>query len=195
MDILEFIDTIILGILNELGYFAPILACFLIVIESIIPILPLSVFITINAYYLGDIFGFIISYIFTIIGCYISYKFCNSKLRSHYYYMLDKKEHKRLNRITKRIVNLKLEELALIIAMPFTPAFMVNIAAGVSGIDRRKYVVSLVIGKIFLIIFWQFIGTSLIDSFNNPLLLIKIVILMVVVYIISKIINKKFRLE
>ena len=60
MSIFEFINTIVENVMNDLGAFAPVLACFLIIIESIFPILPLSLFITINGYYMGYIPGFII---------------------------------------------------------------------------------------------------------------------------------------
>ena len=122
MSIFEFINTIVENVMNDLGAFAPVLACFLIIIESIFPILPLSLFIAINAYYMGYIPGFIISYVLTCVGCYISYSFCSNKLKTHYYNMLDKTEHRKLKRFTKQIQKLKLEELSLIIAMPFTPA-------------------------------------------------------------------------
>lgn len=195
MNIFEFINTIVSNIMNDLGAFAPVLACLLIVIESIFPILPLSLFITINAYYMGYIPGFIVSYILTCIGCYISYSFCSNKLKKHYYNMLDKSEYKKLKRFTKQIQKLKLEELSLIIAMPFTPAFLVNIASGLAGIDRKKYLISIMIGKVSLVLFWEFIGTSLIESINNPVTLIEIVLFMMVAFIISKIVGKKFRME
>ena len=78
MNIFEFINTIVNNVMNDLGAFAPVLACFLIIIESIFPILPLSLFITVNAYYMGYIPGFILSYIFTCVGCFISYSFCSN---------------------------------------------------------------------------------------------------------------------
>lgn len=195
MNIFEFINTIVENIMNDLGMFAPVLACFLIIIESIFPILPLSLFITINAFYMGYVPGFIVSYILTCLGCYISYSFCSNKLKKHYYNMLDKSEHKKLKRITKQIQKLRLEELSLIIAMPFTPAFLVNIAAGLAGIDKKKYIISIIIGKISLVLFWEFIGTSLIESINNPIILIEIELFMLVAFIISKIVSKKFRME
>ena len=195
MNIFEFVNTIVENVMNDLGAFAPILACFLIVIESIFPILPLSLFITVNAYYMGYVPGFIVSYVLTCVGCYISYLFCSNKLKKHYYNMLDKSEHKKLKRITKQIQKLKLEELTLIVAMPFTPAFLVNIAAGLVGIDKKKYIISIIIGKISLVVFWEFIGTSLIESINNPVTLIEIGLFMLVAFIISKIVSKKFRME
>ena len=69
MSIFEFINTIVENVMNDLGAFAPVLACFLIIIESIFPILPLSLFIAINAYYMGYIPCFIISYVLTCVGC------------------------------------------------------------------------------------------------------------------------------
>ena len=61
MEILSDIDNIINNIMNNTGAFAPILACLLILVESMLPILPLAVFITINFYYMGTVTGFLIS--------------------------------------------------------------------------------------------------------------------------------------
>lgn len=95
-----------------------------------------------------------------------------------------------------RVTNkLKLEQLTLLIAIPFTPAFMVNIAAGLSNMDAKKYLISIIIGKIFLVYFWGFIGTGLIESIQNPKILIKIAIYLVISFVISKIINRKFKIE
>ena len=55
MNILEFIDTIVTNLMNDIGAFAPILAGLLIIIESMLPILPLALFITINFYYMGSL--------------------------------------------------------------------------------------------------------------------------------------------
>ena len=86
--------------------------------------------------------------------------------------------------------NLKFEQLTLLIANPFTPAFMINIVAGLSSMKKRKFISSILIGKIFLVIFWGFIGTSLIDSLKDPFKILYVVVLSVLAYIVSKIINK-----
>jgi uncharacterized membrane protein YdjX (TVP38/TMEM64 family) len=176
----------------SLGSFAPILACFLIMIESILPVLPLSVFITINFYYLGSVVGFIISWVFTCLGCFISFKLCRTKFKIYVDRFLNKKDHQRINKLMKSLNNLKIEQLTVIIAVPFTPAFLVNIASGLSNMEQKKYLISIVVGKVFLVYFWGFIGTSLIESFKNPLILIKIVIYILLAFVISKLVNKKF---
>ena len=81
--------------------------------------------------------------------------------------------------------------LVTIIAIPFTPAFMVNIAAGLAKLDTKKYLISLLIGKIFMVYFWGFVGVSLIESLKNPYILIKVAIMVLIAYLIA-IITKKF---
>ena len=79
------IDIWLTNFLMSIGLLGYVLSCFCILIESIIPVLPLSVFITLLFYKFGSLFGFIISYIFTVLGCIISYKIFNSKIRRKNY--------------------------------------------------------------------------------------------------------------
>ena len=195
MEFLKDIDVIINNVFNSLGVFAPVLACLLILVESMLPVLPLAVFITINFYYMGTITGFLISWLLTCAGCYLSFKLCRTKFKSHFDKMLDKNEHKQLKRMMRLFNDIKLEQLAIIIAIPFTPAFLVNIAAGLSNMNRKKFITAIFIGKLFMVYFWGFIGTSLLESLKNPAILIKIAIAMLVAFIVSKIVNKHFRLE
>ena len=51
------------------------------------------------------------------------------------------------------------------------------------------------LGKISLVYFWGYIGTSLIESLKNPIILIRIFFLVLVMYIISQFVNKKVNLE
>ena len=189
------IDIILTNFLMSIGVWGYILSAFLIVVESIIPVLPLSVFITLLFYKLGFIIGFILSYIFTIIGCLISYKLFNSKLRLKLENYILKNDRARLDKVIKNINKVKFVNLCLIIALPFTPAFMVNIACGLANVNRKKYILSLLIGKIFLVVFWGLIGTSIITSIKNPINLIYIGILLLLCFIVSRIVSKKEGLE
>lgn len=79
VEILENLDTYSEMLLNNLGIWGAVLSCFLITIESILPILPLCVFVTFNFITFGNFFGFIISWAFTILGlcfhlCYLEQK-------------------------------------------------------------------------------------------------------------------------
>lgn len=163
----------------------------IIVLESIIPIIPLSVFIGINAYNFGNVFGFIISYIATICGCLLSYSIFRFLIKDKIYFL----KKKNISYYVDKFNNIKLSTLVLILALPFTPAFVVNISAGLSNINFKKFLLALFIGKLATIYFWGYIGTGLIDSIKNPIILIKIFVLLFVSYIICKIIGKIFNLE
>ena len=185
------IDIWLTNFLINIGILGYILSCFCILIESIVPILPLSVFITLLFYKLGIILGFLISYIFTVIGCFMSYKIFNSKLRFKLENHIDKNNRKRLNKLLKRINRIKFNNLCLLIALPFTPAFLINIAAGLANIDKKKYIYSLLVGKVFLIIFWGLVGTSLINSIKKPINLLYCIFLLIACFIISKLVEKR----
>ncbi len=188
------IDTFIETTLQGLGVWGPIVGCFFILIESMIPILPLFVFITLNFLAFGNILGFIISWIFTCIGCFISFMLFRKKVQTWLFKRI-KKQGLISEHTIDVITNLKFEQLTTIIAVPFTPAFLVNIAAGLSKMSTKKFVGSLLIGKIFLVGFWGFVGTSLLESIRHPINLVKVVILLVAAYIVSRIVSKKFRIE
>ena len=60
--------------------------------------------------------------------------------------------------------------------------------------DTKKFMTGILIGKLFMVYFWAFIGTSLVQSLTNPIIIIRVVIMMIIAYIISKIVTKKFGL-
>lgn len=187
------IDNIIHQFLLSIGIFGPILGCFLILIESILPILPLFVFITINFLVFGPVVGFLLSWIFTILGCLLSFFLFRCKFKNWF----DKKikNGKQLKKVMQVVDKLKCEQLTAIIAVPFTPAFLVNIAAGLSKMPIKKFLTSIMIGKIFLVLFWGFVGTSLLQSLTHPVALVKVALLVFLAYIFSKVVCKKFRMD
>ena len=93
------------------------------------------------------------------------------------------------------IENLSLTKVTVILSIPFTPAFMMNIVAGLVGMDFKKFFISILISKIFLVYFWGFVGTSLVESFQNPTSLITVVLMMILAYLLSLIIKKVFKIN
>lgn len=189
----EIIDNFIDTMLQSLGVWGPLVGCFFITIESMVPILPLFVFITLNFLAFGNIVGFIISWFFTCIGCSLSFFLFRKKVQTFLYKRLKSKgiiSKKTMEKIT----SLKFEQLTTIIAIPFTPAFLVNIACGLSDMSYKKYLGALMIGKVFLVYFWGFVGVGLVESIKNPSYLIKVLIMLAIAYIFSKIINKKLNI-
>jgi uncharacterized membrane protein YdjX (TVP38/TMEM64 family) len=111
-----------------------------------------------------------------------------------YKFIKDKTKEKILN-TTEHFKRIKFTSLVLIITLPFTPSCFVNLLSGISNISKEKYFISLLIGKVFHVIFWGYIGMSLIESITNIKAIIFIVVILIIAYIISKIISKKFKIE
>lgn len=189
-EIFKVINNFIDSMISYLGIAGPLLGCLLIIVESIIPILPLCVFITLNCMSFGYFLGFIISWFFTCLGCLLSFTIFDKKIKGWFDKNLRVK--KNVNKIMKVIEKCDVQQLAMIVAVPFTPAFLINIAAGLSKMNLRKFMIGICIGKLFMVYFWAFIGTNLIQSLTNPIIIIKVVIMIIVAYIFSKIVSKKF---
>ncbi|HIS12579.1 MAG TPA: TVP38/TMEM64 family protein [Candidatus Onthocola stercoravium] len=183
----------IMDTIDAMGVYGPLLGSLFIVLESIIPPLPLFVFITINFIAFGYVLGFIISWVCTIIGCLISYFLVKKFLRN---FVVDKiKNVDLLTKCMNYIENLSLTKVTVILSIPFTPAFMMNIAAGLVNMNFKKFFIAILISKIFLVYFWGFVGTSLVESFQNPTSLITVVVMMVIAYVMSLVIKKVFKID
>jgi uncharacterized membrane protein YdjX (TVP38/TMEM64 family) len=193
MEVLEALNELINNLLNLLGSWGALLGCVFILFESIIPMLPLSLFITLNFVTFGSIIGFIISWVFTVLGCMMSYYLFKSAVSEK---RLNKfKENNTLKKVINVIENMNFTSLVILIAIPFTPAFAVNIAAGICRVPKKKFLLALMLGKISLVYFWGYVGVGLIESLKNPSKLIGVVILIVIVYIISYILSKKLKIK
>lgn len=185
--------TFIMGAIDSLGVYGPLLGCLFIVLESIIPPLPLFVFITINFVAFGSVIGFIISWICTCIGCILSYWLVKKIFGN---WVVNKvKDVELLSKCMNYVENLSLTQVIVILSIPFTPAFMVNIAAGLCNMNFKKFLISILVGKIFLVYFWGVVGTGLLESLHNPSSIITVIVMVVIAYLISIIIKKVFKID
>ena len=189
----EQIDNFVQIITSSLQQFGIPFGIFLIILESIIPALPLGVFIAFNMTAFGGMLGFMISWISTCVGCLLSYFFF-SKLFSKF--LIKKAEKKKkLDKVVNRVMNINFSKLVLIVALPFTPAFLVNIACGLVKVNFKKFLLAILIGKISIVYFWGFVGKSLLQSITDIKTIIIVIMLLSITYILSKIISKKLEIE
>lgn len=167
----------------------------LIMIESFIPALPLSVFIALNTHTFGLLPGIVMSWVSTCIGCYISYLIFYYVSNNIIYKYLSKKTRNKIDKAVDKFQNISLANLTVIITLPFTPAFLINILAGVSGMSKKKYIVAVVIGKIFMVSFWGYIGKSFVESMTDISAIIVMSIMIIIAYALSKLIGKNANIE
>lgn len=167
----------------------------LIMIESFIPVLPLSIFIALNTHTFGLLPGIVMSWVSTCIGCYISYLIFYYVSNNIIYKYLSKKTRNKIDKAVDKFQNISLANLTVIITLPFTPAFLINILAGVSGMSKKKYIVAVVIGKIFMVSFWGYIGKSFVESMTDISAIIVMSIMIIIAYALSKLIGKNANIE
>lgn len=196
MEIVDFLKNLN-DMLNEFllnaGIYAPFLSTILVILEGLFAFLPLVVFVTINILTLGPLFGGIISWIGTVIGGYLTFLLCRKGLSNIFQKYIKSKE--KISKFMNKIDKLHFNQIVLIISIPFAPSFFINVGAGLSHISMKKYLYALIIGKIFVILFLGYIGTNIIDCLTNPIMIIKVLVLIIVAYIIGQIVNKKFDID
>ncbi|MEG1505998.1 MAG: VTT domain-containing protein [Bacilli bacterium] len=192
-EIFSNIYDFLMNLLSSIGTLGPILGSGLIVVESIIPILPLFVFITMNFIAFGTIIGFIISWICTVLGCMLSYFLVKKFFRNYAIKKFSKNNI--LTKCMNYVEHLSLQKTTVILSIPFTPAFMMNIAAGLSNMNVKKFLSAILVSKLFLVYFWGVVGTGLVDSLKNPRSLITVLIMVIIAYLASIIIKKIFKLD
>ena len=71
----EIITSIVNFVSSIIGDLGPFFGFFIVFLESIIPVLPLSVFVALNVVTFGSTVAFIISWLGTICGCMTSFYF------------------------------------------------------------------------------------------------------------------------
>lgn len=192
---MEYVDLFVQNCINLMSQFGVFSGILLILLESIIPALPLSVFITLNLMTYGSFLGFIISWGSTIVGCSLSFLLFRSVFRDKLYRFVQKKNAKEIQKWMRRISNIPFTSLTVLIAIPFTPAFFINIAAGLSKMKYQKFLLALLIGKAIMVYFWGYVGTSLLESLTDITILLRIVVLLIGVYILSYFVEKKLNVK
>lgn len=190
---MESLYNLIIDIINSVSVYGIVLNGLLIIIESIIPPLPLGVFITVLFVNYGKLLGFFMAWCLTIIGCLISFYIFKKFFKNP----TDKylRKYKNIDKYITLVDNIKFSNLVLILSIPFTPAFLVNITAGISKVDITKFLPAILIGKIPLVLFWGYIGTSLLESLRNPTTIIIVILLVSFAYFFSKIVNRKLKID
>lgn len=193
----EALDIVIEFLKTQIAVSNPILGVvvgmLIIILESMIPMLPLAVFIAMNMLVYGNVVGFLISWVATILGCMLAFTLCRNFISKKMSNKL--KSDSRIGKLINRFSKIKFSNLVLITALPFTPAFAINIAAGLSKITYKKFILVVMIAKLSVVYFWGFIGTTFLVSITNINVLMELGILLLIAYILSKAVMKKFNIE
>lgn len=190
---LQSIDMSLNNLLVDIGFIAPIISTILIYLESLFAFLPLVVFITINTKTLGFVLGVLVSWIFTTLGGFTVSFLCRKGFSKFFNKNLRKK--KKIRNFMKMIEGLSFQKMVLIISIPLMPSFLINVCSGLSKIELKKYFYALAIGKIFIVTFWSYVGNNVIECLTDPAKIVKVILLMLFTFVLTKIVSKKLNIE
>ena len=168
------------------------LGIFIIILESILPMLPLGLFVAFNVLIFGNVLGFFMSWGATLIGCSLSF-FIFRKIRKKIDNYIERKP--KFKNVMENINKISFSNLVIIMAFPFTPAFSINIGAGLSNIPYKKFIMAASIAKVSIVYFWGYIGSTFIESMTDPGVLIKLGIIFLISFLLSKFVTKKFKID
>lgn len=192
MEIITYIINHCTSLIESGGF---VVGFFLVFIECFIPALPLSVFVALNVGAFGFFVGILISWMATCLGsycCYIVFLYIENKLTEKF---LNKKMIIKIRKSIDKFSKIKFTELVLLLTLPFTPSSLINALAGLTRMSKKKFIASILIGKLFSIVFWGYIGKSIIESLTDISSIIYIIVTLIIAYIISKIISRKINIE
>ena len=173
-----------------LGPFVPMLIA---MVEAFIPALPLIAIVTLNVAAHGALLGFVYSWIGSVFGSILFFALCRKFFKPWITRFADK--HPKIMKARNWVNTINKKALFLIITMPFTPSCFVNFAMGVSDFDAKTYIKIMAAAKIIMLILLSLFGQSVVQAFENPVFIVLAVLLVVVLYLVSRYIRKRHNLD
>ena len=195
MDYIRTIEIFIDKIVAYMVSFGPLGGFLLVFLESLLSPLPLGIIVGLNILSFGNILGFFISYLGCALGSITVFTAVRGLFKEKFKIWNEKKERPSLNKWMNKLSNIKFTTLVVIFALPVTPSVVVNVAGGLSDIGYRKYFLALLIGKPAMLLIYAYITTTFVDALKNPIIFIKVFVLIILTYVISKIIEKFVKVE
>ncbi|WP_421384116.1 TVP38/TMEM64 family protein [Bacillus salacetis] len=157
----------IMDLIREYRSLGPLPGILLPMLEAFLPFLPLFAFVLANVNAFGLWFGFLFSWMGASLGALIVFLLVRKYGQARFFRFL--KNNKQVHRLTNWVDRHGFGPLFLLLCFPFTPSALVNIVAGLSGINIFQYMLAVVTGKIVMIFTISFIGHDIVSLFQQPL--------------------------
>lgn len=172
---------------RDLGPLAPISLAF---IESVIPALPLIAIVSFNVTAHGLILGFVYSWLGSFLGSVMMFMFYRKGFQKQFKKWSSNK--KNLSSITEYVDKHSWNVLFILTCLPFTPSSLINLVYGLSSIDERFFIQTILFSKALMIASLSLFGHSLTQITTNPFYFVISVLVLLVLYLISKQISKHY---
>ncbi|MCG1201211.1 TVP38/TMEM64 family protein [Staphylococcus epidermidis] len=172
---------------RQFGYISGFIMLYL---RAIVPVLPLTLYVVLLIHAYGLFPGIIISWLGIVSGTFTVFLICKKFVNT--IRMKKLKSRKSVQRLISFIDRQGLIPLFVLLCFPFTPNTLINIIASLSHIKIKYYFFVLVISKLISITILGVMGKEIFTIFTNPLRALIMIVLLVVLWFISKKVEKHF---
>lgn len=172
---------------RQFGYIPGFIMLYL---RAIVPVLPLTLYVVLLIHAYGLFPGIIISWLGIVSGTFTVFLICKKFVNT--IRMKNLKSRKSVQRLISFIDRQGLIPLFVLLCFPFTPNTLINIIASLSHIKIKYYFFVLVISKLISITILGVMGKEIFTIFTNPLRALIMIVLLVVLWFISKKVEKHF---
>ncbi|MCG2009456.1 TVP38/TMEM64 family protein [Staphylococcus epidermidis] len=172
---------------RQFGYIPGFIMLYL---RAIVPALPLTLYVVLLIHAYGLFPGIIISWLGIVSGTFTVFLICKKFVNT--IRMKKLKSRKSVQRLISFIDRQGLIPLFILLCFPFTPNTLINIIASLSHIKIKYYFLVLVISKLISITILGVMGKEIFTIFTNPLRALIMIVLLVVLWFISKKVEKYF---
>lgn len=172
---------------RQFGYIPGFIMLYL---RAIVPVLPLTLYVVLLIHAYGLFPGIIISWLGIVSGTFTVFLICKKFVNT--IRMKKLKSRKSVQRLISFIDRQGLIPLFVLLCFPFTPNTLINIIASFSHIKIKYYFFVLVISKLISITILGVMGKEIFTIFTNPLRALIMIVLLVVLWFISKKVEKHF---
>lgn len=169
--------------------FGPLIGFLLPFLEAFLPFLPLFVFVFANATAYGLWIGFLLSWGGSVLGAYAVFLVIRKYGRARFMNFMTK--HEKVQKLIHWVERNGFGPLFLLLCLPFTPSALVNLVAGLSNIRKHYYLLTVMAGKLVMVFTISFVGYDLKALFTQPLRTAIVVVVIVLLYIIGKMLEKR----
>lgn len=153
--------------LKALTEFGPIAGILLVMVEAFIPILPLSVFVTVNVLAFGFWLGYLYSWIGNVAGSLMVFML----IRKYGVVKFNNKIQKstKIKNTFLWIQKHGFLPIFVLLTFPFTPSFLICGLSALAGISLGTFIYAIAIGKLIMILSLSFIGYNLSEFVQHPI--------------------------
>ena len=184
-------DDFIFELLDKYESLGPLPGILLPLIESLLPFLPLVVFVFANAAAYGLFLGFLYSWIGASVGSILVFLIIR-KLGDKRLFKAVRK-NKQVKKVTAWLERHGFGPLFLLICFPFSPSAVINVVAGLSKVSTQQFILAVILGKSVMIFSIAYIGSSVFEFAKNPVKTIMVGVGIVLFWLTGKYVEKRLQ--